>query len=144
MSFSRKAREATLRLLFQWEMSKETPERVKELYWTHSQGDEAVRPLADELFGGVVERVEAIDRLIHEHSEHWRLERLSAVDRNILRLAVGEFLTRPEVPHLAVISEALALAHRYSADESAGFINGVLEAIRRKLSEAPPDRRSNH
>ncbi len=130
---SRKARETALRLLFQWEMSKEDPERAKEIYWRHAKAEENVREAADGLFGDVVKRVEEIDRLIQKHTVHWRLERLSAVDRNILRMAVGEFLARPEASPKIAINEALEVARRYSTDESAHFINGVLDAIRKEL-----------
>ncbi len=134
MRISRKAREATLRMLFQWELSKETPERVKHIYWAQVKGEAAVRQAAQELFDTVLGQREEIDRLIASHTEHWRLERLSAVDRNLMRLAVCEFLTRRDIPQKVVITEALEIAHRYSSDESARFINGVLDAIRRDLA----------
>jgi N utilization substance protein B len=142
MSTPRKARETTLRLLFGWEMTKDAPDRVLQIYWQHAKAPEAVRAAADALFNAVVQRVGEIDRLIQEHTEHWRLERLSAVDRNIMRLAVGELFTRPSLSPKIVISEALEIARRYSTDDSAHFINGVLDAIRHSLespSEAPPD-----
>jgi transcription antitermination protein NusB len=134
MSNPRKARETTLRLLFQWEMTKDAPDRVKEIYWKHAKSDAPVREAADPLFDAVIERVEEIDRLLQKHTENWRVERLSAVDRNILRLAVGEFFSRPSLSPKIVISEALEVARRYSSDESAHFINGVLDAIRRDLN----------
>jgi len=137
MSTPRKARETTLRLLFQWDMTKDEPERVKQIYWQYAKADEPVRELADALFDAVAAQLEEIDRLIQKHSENWRLERLSAVDRNILRLAAGEFLSRPSLSAKVVISEALEVARRYSSDESAHFINGVLDAIRRDLGREP-------
>lgn len=139
MSIPRKARETALRMLFQWEMSKEAPERAKELYWQHAKAEAPVRSIANSLFDGVVERLESIDNLLRAHSEHWRLERMSAVDRNILRVAVCEFLTRSDVTPAIAINEALEIARRYSTDESARFINGVLDAIRRAQGlPAPP------
>lgn len=131
MSIPRKARESALRMLFQWEMSKEAPQRVKELYWQQAKTEAKVRSLANSLFDGVLERQQTIDGLLRAHSEHWRLERMSAVDRNILRVAVCEFLARPDVAPAVTINEALEIARRYSSDESAGFINGVLDAILR-------------
>ncbi len=136
MSIPRKAREAVLRMLFQWELGKEAPERVKQSYWQRSRADSPVRAIANGLFDQVLERREAIDHMLDAHAEHWRLERMSAVDRNILRLAVCEFLTRSDVAPAVAINEALEIARRYSTDESVGFINGVLDAIRRELSGA--------
>ncbi len=139
MSRPRKFREITLRLLFQWEMTKDEPARVKEIYWRHAKAEEHVRESADGLFDSAVGRVEEIDRLIQKHSEHWRLERLSAVDRNIMRLAVGELLSRPELSEKIVISQALEIARRYSSDESAHFINGILDAVFRDLRPEPTE-----
>ena len=136
MSIPRKAREAALRMLFQWELGKEAPERVKQSYWERARGESPIRAIANNLFDQVLERREAVDRLLGAHSEHWRLERMSAVDRNILRLAVSEFLTRSDVAPAVAINEALEIARRYSTDKSVGFINGVLDAIRRELSGA--------
>ena len=136
MSIPRKARETVLRMLFQWELGKDEPERVKQSYWQRSRADSPLRTISNSLFDQVLERREAIDRLLGVHAEHWRLERMSAVDRNILRLAVSEFLTRSDVAPAVAINEALEIARRYSTDESVGFINGVLDAIRRELSGA--------
>jgi transcription antitermination protein NusB len=90
-------------------------------------------PFMEQLVEGVVSRLPDIDRRIAEHSEHWRLERMPAVDRNILRLAVCELL-REDTPPAVAIDEALELARRFSSEESVAFINGVLDAVRRELS----------
>lgn len=140
MSVPRKARETALRMLFQWEMTRELPARVKELYWEHAKAARPTREIANSLFDGVVERLEEIDRLLRAHAEHWRLERMSAVDRNILRVAVCEFLTRSDIHSAISINEALEVARRYSTDESVQFINGVLDAVRRKLEGSQPNR----
>ncbi len=136
MSIPRKARETALRMLFQWEMTGDEPTRVKQSYWEHARTQPSIREIGDRLFDGVTGRLEEIDGLIQEHSEHWRLERMSAVDRNILRVGVCEFFTRPDVSPTIVINEAMEVARRYSTEESAQFINGVLDAIRRKLRAA--------
>lgn len=133
MSRPRKFREITLRLLFQWEMTKDEPDRVKEIYWRQAKAEEHVRASADALFDASVARLEDIDRLIQKHCEHWRLDRLSAVDRNIMRLAVGELLSHPALSERIVISQALEIAQRYSSDESAHFINGILDAVSKEL-----------
>ncbi|MGH9778912.1 MAG: transcription antitermination factor NusB, partial [Candidatus Acidiferrales bacterium] len=71
------------------------------------------------------------DALIAAHSEHWKLERMAAIDRNLLRLAVHEMRTRADVPPAVVINEALEIARRFSSADSVEFINGVLDAIRK-------------
>lgn len=88
-------------------------------------------PFMEQLVRGAAERMPEIDRRIAEHSEHWRLERMAAVDRNILRLAVCEMMLT-ETPPVVVIDEALELARRFAGDDSIAFINGVLDAIHRQ------------
>jgi N utilization substance protein B len=96
----------------------------------------------EQLVRGAAERMAEIDRRIAEHSEHWRLERMPAVDRNILRLAVCE-MTESTTPPAVVIDEALELARRFSSEESVAFINGVLDAVRRQvaLTDSPAGNR---
>ena len=86
----------------------------------------------DGLVKGAIDHAPEIDRRILEQSDNWRLERMPAVDRNILRLAIYE-MTRQTTPHVVVIDEALELARRFSSDESVAFINGILDAVRRGL-----------
>ncbi len=135
MSIPRKARETALRMLFQWEMSKEPPEKTRETYWANAKADLPMREFADKLFEGVIEWRETIDSLITAHSKHWRLERMSLVDRNILRVGICEFLTRPDVSATIVITEAAEVARDYSTDASAEFIQATLDSIRRELGK---------
>ncbi len=139
MSRPRKFREITLRLLFQWEMTKEEPARVKQIYWDRAKAEEHTRESADALFDSVVAAVGEIDRLIQKHTENWRVERLSAVDRNIMRLAVGELLAHPDLGPKIIISQALEIARRYSSDESSHFINGILDGISTELRPQEAD-----
>lgn len=96
-----------------------------------------MRPERDEflerLVRGTVEKAGEIDALISGHAEHWRLERMAAVDRNILRLAIYE-MQNTETPAAVVIDEALELARRFSTEESVQFVNGVLDAVRRQAA----------
>jgi len=85
------------------------------------------------LFEGATAEVEELDRLVREHAEHWRLERMAAVDRNLLRLAVYEFRHYPETPPAVIINEALEIARRFSERDSVDFVNGILDAIRKSL-----------
>jgi N utilization substance protein B len=77
--------------------------------------------------------VEQIDEIIRRHAEHWRLDRMATVDRNLLRLAVHEFLYGKDTPKTVVINEAIEIARRFSAQESPQFINGVLDSIKKEL-----------
>ncbi len=87
------------------------------------------RLFADELFEGTVARLAEIDELVKSQAENWRLERMPAVDRNILRLAVYELLEEGDVPPLVVLDEAIELAKRYGADQSSAFVNGLLDGL---------------
>jgi N utilization substance protein B len=92
-----------------------------------------VADFARELVTGTVENVEQIDRLIARHAEHWRLDRMAIVDRNLLRMATQEFLYDKETPKTVVINEAIEIARRFSAQESPQFINGILDSIKKEL-----------
>lgn len=84
---------------------------------------------ARQLVQGTLENLEAVDGLIREQAANWRLERMSAVDRNILRLAVYELLFETEVPKLVVVDEAIELAKKYGSERSSKFINGLLDGL---------------
>jgi transcription antitermination protein NusB len=126
----RKGRECALHLLFQADFSPLDPQQAHDLYWKiHPSKDEQVQVYADFLFRGAQEHRAEIDKLIQQFSEHWRIERMAAVDRNILRIAVFEFLYETETPTTVVINEALEIARKFSTEESTQFINGILDAI---------------
>ena len=125
-------------MLYQWEVGRASMYEVRETFWTHRpEGAEPLRDdlraFATQLADGVAARVEEIDPLIAEAAEHWRVERMNVMDRLVLRLAVYEFLHEPSTPGRVIINEALELARTFSGDESVRFINGILDAIRRKL-----------
>ena len=130
-------------MIYQWEASKDSPDQVSGAYWgglaTELGGKtEAEDAFANRLLHGVARNVESLDRLIVEHAEHWKLERMSAVDRNILRL--GAYEMRDEGTAAAVaIDEAVDLGRRFSGEASAKFVNGVLDAIRKSLEEKPAE-----
>jgi N utilization substance protein B len=106
----------------------------------HSESDDPPRLAGDsfveDLVRGTVERKAQIDEMITKHLQHWRLERMATVDRNILRLATYEMMTTA-TPPAVVIDEALELARRYSNDEAVQFVNGVLDAVRKELAGTP-------
>lgn len=130
----RKARECALQLLFQWEGDRPDPASLLPDFWRGRKEDASTREFAEQLFRGTVAAVEEIDALIAAHSQHWKLGRMAAVDRNLLRLAVHELQARPDTPAAVVIDEALEIARRFSSDESVEFINGVLDAVRKTLA----------
>ncbi len=135
MAARRRSREHALQILYQWDMRKQpVDESIEAFYGTLSSDDNGEKTPRDafleELVRGTVEKAQEIDGLISGHAEHWRLERMPAVDRNILRLAIYE-LRNTQTPAAVVIDEALELARRFSSEESVQFVNGVLDAVRR-------------
>ncbi len=123
-----------MQMLFQLEMGRQTLDEVRGTFWKSGiEADTAVRGFAEDLFRAAAANREEIDRLIVGHSRNWRLERMAAVDRNLLRMAVGEMLAFKGTPFPIVINEALEIARRYSAVESIDFLNGVLDSIARTL-----------
>ncbi len=131
----RKSRELAMQMLFQADIGKQTPEQVRETFW--KAGDDVepeVRGFAEDLFRVATLHRERIDEMIAAHSKHWRLERMPAVDRNLLRMAIGEMIGFKGTPFPIVINEALEIGRRFSAPESINFLNGVLDAVARSVT----------
>jgi transcription antitermination protein NusB len=124
-------------MLYQWEVGKVSMDDVRQTFWVGPASDDALpedhRAFATGLADGVAARVAEIDPIITEAAEHWRIERMNVMDRLILRLAIYEFLHERDTPAKVIINEALELARSFSNDDSVRFINGILDAIRRKL-----------
>ena len=136
MSSRRRSRQRALQILYLWDVRRQALSEAMEAYYetlfSEETGTRPSRdPFLDSLVEGAVEHAGEIDQRITAHAEHWRIERMPAVDRNILRLAVYEMLYGG-TPAAVVIDEALELARRFSGEESVQFINGVLDAIRRE------------
>src|SRR5579862_242439 len=130
----RKSRELAMQMLFQADIGKQTPEEVRATFWRAGDAVEPeVRGFAEDLFRVANANLEQIDLLIAQNSKHWRIERMPAVDRNLLRMAIGEMLGFKSTPFPIVINEALEIARRYSAPESINFLNGMLDSIARSL-----------
>ncbi len=130
----RKSRELAMQMLFQADIGKQTPEEVRSTFWRSGDAVEPeVRGFAEDLFRVATLNLEKIDELIVLNSKHWRIERMPAVDRNLLRMAVGEMLGFKSTPFPIVINEALEIGRRYSAPESINFLNGMLDSIARSL-----------
>ena len=133
----RKSRELAMQMLFQADIGRQTPGEVQATFWKAGDPVEPeVRDFAEELFRIANEQQSKIDGLIAEHSAHWRLERMPAVDRNLLRMAVAELVGVKSTPFPVVINEALEIGRRYCATESINFLNGVLDSIARSVIAA--------
>ena len=123
-------------MLYQAEIGKQTPDQVRANFWKAADEVEPeVRAFAEDLFRVAVEHQEQIDELLVANSKHWRIERMPAVDRNLLRMAVGEMLGFKGTPFPIVINEALEIARKFSSPESVQFINGVLDSVGKDLGE---------
>lgn len=139
----RKARECALQMLFAADVAKPDGEFATSDYWKElgdTAFDDKTREFADNLVRGTLKNLSDIDDRIKTRAEHWRIERMAIVDRNVLRLAVYEFLFQ-DTPHTVVINEALEIARRFSSFEATQFINGILDAIKLDLegSETPTE-----
>jgi len=145
MPSRRRSRQRALQILYLWDVRRQPVEEAIAAYFDTLYSEESrTQPQRDAFFDqlvmGVVEHVEEVDRRISQHAEHWRIERMPTVDRNILRLAVYEML-HSDTPAAVVIDEALELARRYSNEESVQFVNGVLDAVHRDVgpTQANPE-----
>ena len=134
MSSRRKARELALQLLFQTDLTRSAPQEILGIFWQVNETDSKNRKYAEFLFLKAFGNQDQIDELIARHAQHWRLERMAVVDRNVLRLAVGELLYG-ETPQIVVIDQAIEIAHKFSTDESTQFVNGILDVIKDEIEE---------
>jgi len=138
MASRRRSRQRALQILYLWDARQQTLEEATAAYFDTLYSEESRNPpqpdaFLDGLVKGAVAHVQELDRRITQHAEHWRIERMPLVDRNILRLAVYEMM-HSDTPAPVVIDEALELARRYSNEESVQFVNGVLDAVHRDLA----------
>lgn len=136
----RKARECAMQMLFAADSLKGTGDFSTDSYWNElgdAEFDERLKEFANKLVNGTLNNLDLIDDRIRTRAEHWRIERMAIVDRNVLRLSVYEFLFE-DTPHTVVINEALEIARRFSTFEATQFINGILDAIKLDL-EKPGD-----
>jgi transcription antitermination protein NusB len=142
MGSRRKARECALQMLFAADVAEMPADDVVRSYWAElgeSDLDESAREFATRLAAQTLNNLELLDERIRSRAEHWRISRMAVVDRNILRLAVYEFLYEP-TPRTVAINEALEIARRFSTYEATQFINGILDAIKRDLDEQQPQK----
>jgi N utilization substance protein B len=132
MTLRRKSREFALQMLFEWDMTRQEPARVERHFWKSARAADETRKFANQLFEGAVAEAASTDELVEKLAENWRLDRLAAVDRSILRLAIYE-LRFGTAPPKVVIDEALELAKKFSSAEAPAFLNGILDAAFKSL-----------
>jgi len=132
MGRRRKAREVALQVLYEIDFLKIDPQEAVRLFWENFDAPKNVQKFSSRLIEGTVEFQQEIDELISSCSENWSISRMSRVDRNILRLAVYEFLCE-KTPQIVVIDEAVDLAKRFGGEESGQFVNGLLDSLRKRL-----------
>lgn len=133
-SLRTKSREFAMQMLFQWDMSNQEPLRLESNFWKSAKAAAQTRTYANQLFEGAAHDSRALDELISKYAANWRLDRLAAIDRAILRLALHEMRTT-DTPAKVVINEAVELAKKFSSEESSGFVNGILDTFRKTMPE---------
>jgi N utilization substance protein B len=122
-----------MQMLFQWDMSQQDPGKLQAKFWKSAKGTDSTRSFANELFEGAAGDVAVLDEIIGKHAENWKFERLAAIDRAILRLAIYE-LRATDTPPKVVLNEAVELAKKFSSENSGAFVNGILDAFRRTMA----------
>jgi N utilization substance protein B len=132
MTLRHKSREFALQMLFEWDMARQKPALIEKNFWKAARAADSTRKFANQLFEGAVTQAEASDTLVEQLSDNWRLDRLAALDRNILRLSIYE-LRSGTAPARVVIDEAMELAKKFSSAEAPAFLNGILDAARKNL-----------
>jgi N utilization substance protein B len=137
MPSRRRSRQRALQILFLWDARRQPVDDALNAYYDtlFSEEQPGRDPFVSELVNGVIQHLKEVDERISRHAEHWRMERMPAVDRNILRMAVFE-MTYGGTPAAVVIDEALELARKFSSEESVHFVNGVLDAVHREIAPA--------
>ena len=134
MGTRRKSRELALQMLYQADLGEQQPDDVRKTFWKgRGEVEREVQGFAEDIFRVAQDRSADIDKLIASHAENWRVDRMAAVDRNVLRAAVAEMMGFPATPRAVIINEAIEIARKFSAPESAQFINGVLDSIGKEL-----------
>lgn len=137
MGKRRKAREFALQLLFQLDvtnkMSGDDSDKPMELFWEHTSCKEEIKDFSSEIIRGTLAHIEKIDENINKYAENWDLNRMPTVDRNILRFAIYEILYRDDIPLKVSINEAIEISKSYGTEDSARFINGLLDKISKTL-----------
>jgi transcription antitermination protein NusB len=134
MGHRRIGRECALQMMYELDVGRHAKDEILHTYWLMNEHPKKVREFAELLFEGTVQQLKEIDKIIQKHTKNWRLVRMAAVDRNVLRLAAFELLSGSKTPATVIINEALEIAKKFSTHESAQFVNGILDSIKNELT----------
>jgi len=136
MGARRKARELALQMLYQHDLSGNTPETIVTTFEDLQKSKPNTREFATRIFQGTVDNLTKIDDMIAQQAENWRLSRMAVVDRNIIRMSIYEFLHEEDTPKLVIIDEAIEIAKKFGTQKSSQFINGILDGILKRYNLA--------
>ena len=125
-------------MLFQIDVAGGTPVEIYPEFWREHEVEDEVRSFAEQLVEGVVRERERLDTMIAGAASNWRVDRMAVVDRNILRMASYELAHLLDTPAAVILDEAIEVGKRFGTEQSGGFINGVLDAVRRELARVRP------
>ncbi len=131
MGHRRKAREYALQALYMYETVKSSQDELCSMEWTDKELPDDIKNFAVAMIDGSIEKIEYIDKLIDKHSRNWKFERLSTVDKSILRISIYTLLFHPDIPVAVTINEGVELGKTFGGEGSGQFINGVLDAIKK-------------
>tara|TARA_Y100000031_G_C7997370_1_gene282007 strand:- start:37 stop:456 length:420 start_codon:yes stop_codon:yes gene_type:complete len=133
MGKRRKSREHALKILYRRDITKEDIDEIIKSYWVENNINSGITDFSEQLAKGTVVNLEKIDNYIEKVSEHWTLDRMGVIDRNILRMAVQELIFMEGIPSKVSIDEAIEIAKKFGTDDSAGFVNGLLDKIKNEM-----------
>jgi len=136
MGARRKARELALQMLYQHDLSGNTPDTIVSTFEDLQKSKPSTREFATRIFKGTVENLSKIDEMIVQQADNWRLSRMAVVDRNIIRMSIYEFLNETDTPKLVIIDEAIEIAKKFGTQKSSQFINGILDGILKRYNLA--------
>lgn len=136
MGARRKARELALQMLYQHDLSGNSPDTIVSTFEDLQKSKANTREFATKIFKGTLEHLEKIDEMIVAQADNWRLSRMAVVDRNIIRMSIYELLHEQDTPKLVIIDEAIEIAKKFGTQKSSQFINGILDGILKRYNLA--------
>jgi N utilization substance protein B len=142
MGKRRKGREYALQILFQMEFTNDEAGSILKNYWSSLNVPEEIKTYSEWLVQGICEHLAEVDQTIKQASKNWRLERMATVDRNVLRIAVFEMLYEENLAPPIIIDEAIEIARKFSGQQAAAFVNGILDGVYHKLQRPGPGDKS--
>jgi N utilization substance protein B len=131
MSLRSKSREFAMQMIFQWDTNQQDPAKLEAKFWKSAKAADSTRAFANRLLEGTIQQLQVLDPLISKHADHWKFERLSSIDRAILRLGVYE-LRFSDTPFKVVMNECVELAKKFSSEDASSFVNGILDAVHKE------------